>query len=286
MNCQHCGAETSNGLALCELARRKAATDLEWLPVYFRNLARWRPGKAGSRPVPGSREPTILVTGTDRVSAALDLVGNEITTWVRALVDARPELLELRPLEAVFADLSGVDLTEAETMDLLCAGLRRWLTTISTLEWCGEFVADLAGHEEQLRGLTEKVAPGWYAGECRRCTTSTYVVPGFTWVTCGGCGATTYARDHLATVLDEARGWVARPRAIAEAIVAMVDTEESIVRLYERIKKWEQRGKLDGLRRIDRDGDPVGPKRYRLGDVLDLIARDRRGTMASERIGA
>jgi hypothetical protein len=55
IDCKHCGATTSNGLALCELSQMAAAKSLEFLPVYFRNLARWRPGRAGSRPVPGSR---------------------------------------------------------------------------------------------------------------------------------------------------------------------------------------------------------------------------------------
>lgn len=29
IRCMHCGAETSNGLALCDLCRRKVSTDLE-----------------------------------------------------------------------------------------------------------------------------------------------------------------------------------------------------------------------------------------------------------------
>lgn len=37
MNCLHCHAETNNGLALCELCRRKAETCLTYLPVWIDN---------------------------------------------------------------------------------------------------------------------------------------------------------------------------------------------------------------------------------------------------------
>lgn len=150
--------------------------------------------------------------------------------------------------------------------------------TVATLEWCGEFVRDLGQHEAVLRGLTETAVPGWYAGACRRkiamdatCGAPTYVVPGLTWVACGSCGATTYARDHLDTILDEARTWVARPMRLAEAVVALVDTELSAPRLHKRISKWGERQQITAVRKLDGDGDPVGPKRYRFGEVLDRL---------------
>lgn len=75
---------------------------------------------------------------------------------------------------------------------------------------------------------------------------------------------------------------------LAEAIVALIDTEQSVPRLHKRISKWGEtrtrKVKRDGEtikitvpprltshRKRDTDGDLVGPKRYRLGDVLDLI---------------
>lgn len=274
MNCLHCGASVSNGLALCDLCQRKVTTDLHYLPIYFRNLARWRPGRAGSRPVPGSREPTLNRGSGDRVSRALDECGNALTTFVRMLTESRPTLLDIHPLEAAFADLRGAHLTETETTHWICHSLERWLTSIATTDWCAQFVVEIGEHEKILRSLTEDVAPGWYAGGCKGCGYATHVVPGLTWITCGYCGTTTSARDHLETVLNEARGWVARPKALAEAVVALVDTEQSVVRLYERIKKWAQRERLEAFRKIDQDGDEVGPKRFRLGDVLDLVQRE------------
>ena len=269
MKCLSCSAEVTNGLALCERCRIAASVYLEFFPVYFRNLARWRPGRAGARPVPGSREPrTIGIAATDHVTRALDEAGNALTTWARALTKDRG-------IEPPTAD------TEAEQVALLCRWLNENLTSIATLEWCGEFVRTdsiedgecqgIGYHERVLRDLTMQVAPGWYAGACRHCEVATYVVPGLTWVTCGGCGATTYARDHLDVILGEAREWVARPKALAGALVALLDTEQSIERLYDRIRKWRSLGWLEGTRKLDEDGDPVGPYWYQLGDVLDLV---------------
>lgn len=260
MNCKSCDATTTNGLALCESCRIAAAVIFEFVPVYFRNLARWRPGRAGSRTVPSSREPRDPSTSitADPVMQALNTAGADMTTWAKRLNTDR----------GVTVPEQG---DEAATVAALCRLFTEHLTSIATLEWCGEFLQSMSNHEMVLRQLTERVAPGWYAGGCKQCGYATHVIPDLTWVTCGSCGATTYARDHLDTIMDEARGWVARPRPMAEVLVALVDTELSVVRLYERIKKWEQREKITGIRRLDEEGDEVGPKRYRLGDVLDRL---------------
>lgn len=262
MNCTSCSAETTNGLVLCDLCQMHASKCLEFLPVYFRNLARWRPGRSGVRPVPGSRMPSGLGTaGDDRVSEALDEAGNAITTWARSLQDDRG---------VVVPDTDD----EPSMVAAACRVLAENLTSIGTLEWAGEFVQGVGEHEEALRKLTETAVPGWYAGACHLCTAPTYVVPGLTWVTCRACGSTTYARDHLETILVEARGWIARPMRLAEAVVALVDTEQSVPRLHKRISKWGERGRIDAHRRLDKDGDECGPKRFRLGEVLDALATD------------
>lgn len=297
IQCLHCGAETTNGLALCELCQRFVTTSLEYVPIYFRNLARWRPGRSGtSRPVPGSRvlyDGVERSTGSgDRISDRLDEASNALTTWARAFADDRPHFT--RPLTLQDAALSG-DLSDevAEDQPLvvatLCKAFANRLPSIATLGWAGEFVRELARHEEVLRGLTDALIPGWYAGACRHCGASTYVVPGLQWNTCSGCGAYTSAADHLDVILDEARGWLARPKAIAEAIVTLVDTEDSPRRLQNRIWQWAHQGVLTPVHRTARgyayDADldrmvvvveNVGHPRYRLGDVLDLVQRNTR----------
>jgi hypothetical protein len=197
----------------------------------------------------------------DRVSNCLDEAGNDLTTRVRQLADDRG-------VEVPYAA------DEINTIRVACWVLDENLVSISTLDWCGDLVTDLRRIETSLRRLSEQVVPGWYAGACRTCETSTYVIPGLTWVTCGGCGAYTYARDHLEVVLTEARAWVAPPMRIAEALVALLDTEMSVPRLHKRISKWGERKtgrNITAIRKVDADGDEVGPKRYRMGEVLDLL---------------
>ena len=294
MTCEHCGADQTNGLALCELCQRFVTTSLEYLPVYIRNLSRWKPGRAGSRPVPGSREPAgVSEPKPDPVSAALDSVGNALTTWARCLADDRPGRLA-KTIERILT------FEEERCLPMLCLLFERRLITLATLPWVGEFVRAIAEQEVALRKLTERVVPGWYAGGCKqvvgfdsegaalRCGMSTYVVPGLSWVTCGSCGATTYARDHLETVLDEARGWLGRPKHLAEALVALLDTEQSVPRLYTRIRQWAHTDELTAVRHITRGyswslteerfvvcDEETGHARYRLGDVLDLTLRTR-----------
>ncbi len=207
------------------------------------------------------------------MSRAVDEAGNALVTWARKLAHDR----SITPPTGE---------TEAEQAEALCVWLTKHLTSIATLDWCGDFIssdtdkdepntAGIAYHERRMFHLTADAVPGWYAGGCRQCGSGTYVVPGLIWVTCRGCGTTTFARDHLETILDEASDWVAPPMRIAEALVALVDTEQSVPRLYERVKKWGVRDQLRAYRRTDEDGDEVGPKRYYLGDVLDILRAEQ-----------
>lgn len=263
VTCLHCHATTTNGLALCDLCQRYAATCLDTLPTYFRNLSRSRrPGRPnGSIGAGGFGDG-----GSASVIAALGRAENDLSTWARTLADDRDIALPE-------AD------TEVELFSALCVMFGTMLTTVATLEWAGEFVRDIARHERSLRAVTEASMPGWYAGTCRQitgrdmegntytCDQPTHVIPGLTWVTCTSCGATTYARDHLDVVLHEARGWVAPPKRLAEALVALLDSEQSVPRLHKRISKWGERDQIETVRRT-----PYEPKRHRLGDVLDRLA--------------
>ena len=286
MNCLHCRAETTNGLALCETCQYGVGVWLTYLPIHFRNLSRnQRPGRPnGSMGTSGQWLIRRGEVDPSLIPKALDKAHNMLTTWQRVLLDDRG--VEVCETE-----------TEAEAATVLCGLFADHLTSIATLEWAGQFVRDVGKHEKALSELTQTAVPGWYAGTCRQttgrdmegntyiCGTETYVVPGLTWVTCSGCGATTAARDHLPVILEEARGWVARPKALAEAIVALVDTEQSPRRLFERIHKWGQRGRIDAIRRMTRDyayddateqivvvDVEVGHPKYRLGEVLDRLA--------------
>ncbi|WP_374457724.1 hypothetical protein [Nocardioides sp.] len=286
--CLHCGAPTSNGLGLCETAQAAVLTYLEFLPIYYANLARWRrPGRPnGSLGTAGQWMLRRGEAESGAIEPALARASATLHTWAEKLSLSIPEAA-----------------TEADTFAALCERLEHALPRIAAHEGAGRFVRDIARHEHALRNLTETIVPGWYAGTCQQpagrdmegnhhvCGANTYVVPGLTWVTCHRCGATTHASAHVDVVLTEARDWTAPPRQIAEAVVVLVDTEHSVDRLYKRISKWGETRKRkvirDGqeitlttppkiptTRRLDEDGDPIGPKLYRLGDVLDTLATE------------
>lgn len=271
-SCLHCNADTSNGLTLCQACQAAVATYLEFLPVYFRNLARQRRPARPNGSLGGIGQQWLLrrgeTTGSD-IETALARASTTIAKWVLELDTETPT-----------GD------TEADTFAAQCELLEHNIARIATTDHASQFVRDITRHEHTLRALTETVVPGWYAGACQQpagrdlegnthiCGVNTYVVPGLTWVTCRRCGATTHARDHIDVVLDEARDWIAPPMRLAEALVQLVDTEQSITRLYRRIKIWGHRGRIDRLRELNPQGDLVGPYRYRLGDVLDHLERE------------
>lgn len=280
--CTSCYSTTTNGLGLCALCRQGAGTALEFLSVYFRNLARWRPERAGSRPVPGSRPPKgafaseTADNGADTIARALDEVGTSLTSWVGKLVYERTDL-EVPDLE-----------DEPTTITAMCSLLTENLTTIATHDWAGTLVRAITAHEHRLAKLTTDAVPGWYAGTCRRqvpdpdgapgdtqrCSAPLYVVPGLTWVRCSSCDVSIAARDNLDVILDEAADWIDRPMRLAEILVALLDTEHSTPRLHKRIATWGERERIPVYRRRDPDGDEFGPKLYRLGDVLARLRAD------------
>lgn len=265
MNCLHCGATTSNGLGLCELATYAASEALgqRGIVVHFTNLSRQRKPARPNGSL-GGRGTWLIKRGEvsgSKIDHALALASNDLETWAKALADDRPQY-EM-PEQAD---------TEAATVAILCASLAEHLTTIACLEWAGQFVRDVVRHYAALRELTRTVIPGWYAGSCRLCTDGEMrVVPGDKLASCRNCGATTFARDHIDAVLDEARGWTAPPKRLAEAIVALVDTETSVERLRKRITNWGNREQLEVVRRRDSDGDPTGPRCYRFGETFDRL---------------
>lgn len=288
IRCLHCNATTSNGLTLCEACQARALVDLEFLPVYFRNLARWRrPGRPNGSL--GSAGQWMLREG--------DTDTNHLEP---ALARAHATLITLALKLDI--DVPRGD-TEADAFAALCGLLEDSIHRIAATEHAGRFVRDIARHERILRDLTEALVPGWYAGACQQpsgrdmegnqhvCGANTYVVPGLTWVTCPRCGTTTHASDHVDVVLAEAADWIAPPMRLAEAIVVLVDTEHSVDRLYKRISKWGETRKrkvvrdgeeitlttppkIPSTRSLDEAGDPIGPKLYRLGDVLDRLANE------------
>jgi hypothetical protein len=308
-SCDWCGAETTNGLALCTNCRELLIYLLGFVPIYYRNLNRWKPSSAASERRSSKSKSLVqemarvLETGRpfgkpnsleaaasfDRIGRLLDETHAEYVGWLRALANDRPQL------EPVIARILTFD--EERTVRLACALLVKRVDTLTTLPWIRDLVYGVVESEKTLRVQTARDVPGWYAGECRWCKAKTYVTPGLSWVTCQVCDATTAARDHLEIILDEARGWTARPKPLAEALVALLDNEQSVPRLYARIRQWAQREKIPAVVRHRRahvfDGEQIvigteqmGHAKYRLGDVLDVLSAEGATRLPVQKVAA
>lgn len=270
MTCDNCGADTTNGLALCQACRAWFLVNAEFIPVYYRNLSRWRPSSAsGAKRVRQVAPPMPSMPG----SSSSDHIGNTLEEAHTDLLRLTEDLAGARPQYArVIARISAME--EETFVHLACALLTKYVDSLTTLSWIKGIVTGISEIETTLREKTELAIPGWYAGACKLCQTPTHVVPGLTWVTCQGCGATTHASDHLPIILEEARDWVAHPGQLAGALVALLDAEVSPFHLRKRISNWGNRDKLTPIRRLDSEGDPTGPKKFRLGDVLTLLENE------------
>lgn len=300
--CTHCGAATTDHLALCPRCQTTLTVALVNVPAYRADLERIRPGeRVRRRGVHTSTPPTRLDPPVrDRIAETMDAVDSTIATWCRALADDRP---------TITAPPTGYRLQ--------CAWLEQHIATIATLEWAAEALRDLLAAERLLLRELDRSDTGWYAGQCGNvlaeervhdgrtcacgchdggpcdipdggchpeqvlipavvCERGLYGVPGHGWVHCPKCGSTWDAGARRAILLREARHEVAPVAVIARAVVGLVDTEVSVERLANRIDQWVRRGRLSdlGVRVLDGQHRRV----YRLGEVFDLVMREHAET--------
>lgn len=295
IQCLHCGAETSNGLALCGGCITTATVSLVNIASYHTDALNIQPGeRVKVRSAYQSTPPPALDPRHDPVSAVCGHVDAIIVGWVRNLEDDRA-------IE-----------TKAHTTTAACAWLEQHLTTIGTLDWAGEFVREMRDCEGRLERLLDRTDTGWYAGRCENvlegerlhdgqtcacachetgacdmpggcgdagvigavlCPRPLYVNRGKGWVRCPECGMTWDAEARRVRLVKQAADELAPVRALARVIVGITD-EVSEERLTRRIEKWIDRKQLHdyGVRVLD-----GRPRRvYRIGDVLKLVTGEVR----------
>lgn len=295
--CQHCTAETSNGLVLCSRCRRTLGTALTNTAAYYDDLARV-PVRAGVRRRSNTAaDPTGISAAAiirDPIAEADDQATNVLTSWARILVDDRPQV---GPPPRTVPDLA--------------PWLGEHTTTIATLAWAGDYLQEMLRIERLLRKVASRADTGSYVGVCGRTVTETRRhdetscwcachleaaecdVPGG----CGGefgdiaeeicteplyaptharlvrcrCGASWDVRARRQQLVRQAEDELAPVAAIAY-LAAVFTGEVSVGKLESRIRQWVQRNKLTAVTTKVIDGRPK--KVYRVGDVLDLLARD------------
>lgn len=271
IRCLHCGAEVTNGLALCELCQKTFSVSCVNVAAYFADVDRIRPGqRVKVRSAYRSTPPPDVKPAHDPIADALNHVATIVFGWCRNLEDDRPGVPNL-----------------PATTELRCGWLEHHATSIATLEWAAECLREMLECERTLRRILDKADTGKYAGVCGneigRETVGDEVVPvtcerhlyatDSAWVTCPECGRCWNGEERQAQMLKAAREELAPVRVIARIVVELTD-EPSVEKLTRRIEQWVHRQQLHdyGVRVLD--GKPR--RVYRIDDVVRLVTGEVR----------
>lgn len=274
MKCDHCQAEVTNGLSLCENCQQTLSIALVNVAAFHKDVLRIQPGeRVKVRGAYQSTPPPAIEPAHDRISAAADYVSAVVFGWVQNLEDDRPGIPS-GPLD-----------TSAR-----CGWLESYRVTIATLGWGAEILREMLECEQMLQRILDKADTGWYAGICGNeigretdergnvttldCPRNLYGTQSASYVRCPECGRQWQTKERRDTMMREAREEVAPVRVIARIVVGLMDGEVSVERLTRRIEKWIDNGTLKDLGTRVLDGRPR--KVYRLGEVFDLVNKPKK----------
>lgn len=267
LTCLHCGAGT-NGVVLCTPCQHTARKALANLANYHADLFNLPAQSFGSTRSNKVSDPTgnsvAVMSAASPIEDAAAEAKTMLVTWVRALIDDRPQ---------VYAPI--------DTVAALTHLLGQQMRTIATLGWAGDLLRDLLTHERKLRRVIEANKGKWYAGPCGKvldeetgayCTRVLYADPADSQVRCPVCRTTWPVTERRHILLNQARDKVTNVASIARACAVLLGDGTSQAKLERRIQNWVDRGKLERQDSLDLDGRVR--KVYRVGDVLDLLNGD------------
>ncbi len=307
MSCDHCTADTPDGIVLCDRCRKTASVSLTNIAAYYSDLDRV-PTTGGQRrrsnTAPDPTGGAVSAAGVDPVTEVDYLATSTITTWARCLHDDRYGLVRTPPI--------GVP--------ALSGWLEAYLPTIASLEWAGQMLSELLVLERRLRRVVSGADTGQFVGHCENqvspeqnhgaatcacachqaldepcdmpggcspevvtieaqtCGEPLYAATGDRWVRCLACNSTWDAPARRRQLVLSAQDELAPVAVLAHMAAAFIG-EESVGKLEARIRQWVQRSKLEGRGTKVYEGRPR--KVYRMGDVLDLLT-DTPGSSRSE----
>jgi hypothetical protein len=224
-------------------------------------------GEGGASGKPESRLPLDLA-----VTAKLDAVQGEMTTWARHVAEERysgpqghvgedPIVVAARYLAANVEWLRHrPEVDEAYAAIELCARVVRGIVRGPAAQ---RFLGPCGAHWTEWNPDGTPLDAGYCEGDV-------YARDGAASGRCRTCGAEVDTAERQAWLDAEVRSRAFRAAHIAEAYGIRPNT----------IRKWAERGKLTA-HGTDRDGRPL----YNVGDVLDLAVADaaRRETRRNER---
>lgn len=290
--CTSCSKPTS-GAALCERCTKTLDIALANVAAYYADagsVVRTRQTRYGSgistRGSIGKEQPLpvdgrFLDVNGSGTQARWD-TWNTIVTWCRVVMAEQPELAGPVCVTCLHPSCHAVRRRRwpRNTVPSMCAYLERQRRYVLAEPWAADLLDELTHVERRLRYLVDRPADGWYAGECGAvdaeteavCTRVLYADPTNPFVRCRDCGTTWSVAERRDWLIKEAEDREATVRTLARIVTTLGAHDASESRLENRISQWVTRGRLkpNGKRVIDGKPRPV----YRVGDVLDLLARD------------
>ena len=166
-----------------------------------------------------------------------------------------------------------------DTVQSMCAYLLRQLRYIASERWAEDLLDEMTDLERRLARLIDRPAERWYAGKCSEpigedeaeCQAELYAHAEKGTMTCPKCEAEHNVTDRRDYLLREASEILVTATEAAGALLAWTDYDGSEDKLIDRIRKWEEREKLDARGHVQ----VLGRVRslYRLGDIQDLLVR-------------
>ncbi|MGW4127980.1 hypothetical protein [Amycolatopsis japonica] len=185
---------------------------------------------------------------------------NVIGTWARAVADLYSHL-----------SLTATTTTEAA----------RWLATFPGLlaehPAAGEMYADITGIVARIQRVIDRPLDKVYVGQCgadlldddggepRLCERDLYANPNRAWVDCPECGGSWDVADRKTYLLAAVEDQLATPSEISRALSRFYEPVSTSM-----IRGYAHRGRLTP--HPPHPHDPKRAPRYRVGDVLDLLA--------------
>lgn len=147
----------------------------------------------------------------------------------------------------------------------VAAWLAANVEVLRTLPAAGDWEAAISHAVERAMTVCDRPPEQWYAGACSECGRDLYPSVEDQAVVCE-CGHTWSVAARRAELLHEVRNVVAPGPAIARALSTLgtkpVDSD--------LLRKWRHRGKL----KVQRMTTHPATNWYRVGDVIDLLARE------------
>lgn len=211
---------------------------------------------------------------------------NTVVAWCRTVMEEQPEVAGPACTDCLHISCNAVRRRRwpRNTVPSMCSYLARQFRWILLERWAPVMLDEWLDLERRLTRMVDRPADRWYAGPCTvgqddlsyapLCGADLYASLDQDRVTCHECGWTYDVAGRRAWLLAAAEDRWETASTIARAVVVLADYQQGETRLVRRISDWRARGRIQV-----RDVTPVQGKsrpRYRIGDVLDLIAADTR----------